>query len=257
MKGCFIVFEGTEGAGKTKQVELLEETLQKKNYDVVVTREPTSSAIGNLIHQILYGKIKASDESLALLFAADRADHTKRIIAPALTSGSVVLCDRYIYSSLSYQSKGMRKPLSLDWLKNINKFTLKPDLVFFLDVPPEIGLGRLRKGQKRIQDDKYFEDFKKQQLIREKYHEVLNLKRTVSDLRVFQMSEKKRRYLQKSEVIKVNNTLVVKIDGTHSIKEIHKKICDHALSYLKNRNIPKKENGTPHPEKIIRFTGNK
>ena len=138
MKGSLIVFEGTEGSGKTIQATLLKEWLEKKDYRVIYTREPTHNTIGSLINKILEREVVLAEEAIPLLFAADRADHTVRHIIPELKKGLVVVCDRYIFSSLAYQSGGMKGLYSLKRLKEINKYALKPDLTFFLDINPEV-----------------------------------------------------------------------------------------------------------------------
>lgn len=173
-RGCFIVFEGTEGSGKTVASKDLQKWLKSKGHKTLWTKEPTDSRLGMVIGDILEKKFRVAEESIPLLFAADRADHTQRVIVPALNHGYVVVCDRYIYSSLAYQMGGMRKAFKKNWLEEINQYFLKPDLVFFLDINPEQGLRRIVKGQ-RIQDDKFFDDLKAQKLIRDSYYEVLNL----------------------------------------------------------------------------------
>ena len=111
-KGCFIVFEGLDGSGKSTQVRDLGSKLQKKKYEVITTQEPTNkNVIGSLLKRILYNNESVPDEVLALLFAADRAHHTINTIIPGLEEGSIVISDRYVYSSLAYQSRGMKKRL--------------------------------------------------------------------------------------------------------------------------------------------------
>lgn len=175
-KGCFIVFEGTEGSGKTVASKGLHEWLRTKGRKALWTREPTNSRLGMLIGSILDKKIRVAEESIPLLFAADRADHTRSVIRPTISKGYVVVCDRYIYSSLAYQSSGMTIPFNKRWLEEINRYSLKPDLVFFLDIDPEKGLRRIEKGQ-RIQDDKFFDNLNTQRLVHDSYYEILNLNR--------------------------------------------------------------------------------
>jgi dTMP kinase len=174
VKGCLITFEGTEGAGKTIASKGLQKWLENKGFKVLWTREPTDSRIGTVITDILKQKVKVAEEALPLLFAADRADHTQRVITRAINDGSIILCDRYLYSSLAYQRGGMTRIFPKKWLEEINRYSLKPDLVFFLDIEPEEGLRRIGKGQ-RIHDDKFFEDLETQKRIRDAYYEVLNL----------------------------------------------------------------------------------
>ena len=112
--------------------------LQKKKYEVITTQEPTNkNVIGSLLKRILYNNESVPDEVLALLFAADRAHHTINTIIPGLEEGSIVISDRYVYSSLAYQSRGMKKRLDINWIRVLNQAAIEPDLVIFLDVPPE------------------------------------------------------------------------------------------------------------------------
>lgn len=245
MKGCFIVFEGIDGAGKTCQFNKLGERLQKEDYNIVLTKEPTSNrVIGKLIRNILYKDVKVSDEALALLFAADRVDHTKNVISPALKKGSVVLSDRYIHSSLAYQCKGMKTQLDLKWLKTINRFAISPDIVVFLDIPPEEGLKRLQKGQVRVQDDGYFRDIIKQEKIRSAYYKVLNFKRKEKDLMEFQEYRKKDRN-QKMMIFRLKETYILRIDGMLPEEEITKLLFDFIKKYLEKKHIPKIKKNSP------------
>lgn len=249
-RGVFIVFEGIDGAGKSIQFKTLAKKLKSENYPVVMTKEPTTQRpIGKLIRSILYNSVKATDEAVALLFAADRADHTKEKIIPALNEGAVVLSDRYVYSSYAYQSKGMDSELDLNWLKTINKFAKIPDIVVFLDIPPEVGLNR---GQKRIQDDSYFEDLIKQEKIRSVYYKVLNLEKKIKDLWEFEKVEK----IQKNEnyeTVISEGARVLKIKGTLEIDKIHDIIYEYVKSYLEEKNIQKIEKNTYKHKKLTKI----
>jgi dTMP kinase len=244
MKGCFIVFEGIDGAGKTVQFKELAKKLKKENYEVVLTKEPTTQRpIGKLIRHVLYNSEVVTDEALALLFAADRADHTFDKIKPALAEGAVVLSDRYVYSSYAYQGKGMDSELDLKWIKTINKYIQIPDIVVFLDIPPEIGMNRLQQGQKRIQDDTYFEDIIKQEKIRSIYYKVLNLERKVKDLWEYEDNNNKINK-EEYETAIAEGALVLRIDGTLSINKIFKIIYGYIISYLEKNEISKIEKNT-------------
>ena len=256
MKGCFVVFEGIDRAGKGVQLTELGKKLQAENYKVVLTKEPTTNRpIGRLIRNVLYKDVKVSDEALALLFAADRADHTKGKIIPALKKGAVVLSDRYVYSSLAYQGKGMSIFLNLEWLKIINRYAISPDIVVFLDIPPEVGLIRHKEGQQRVQDDAYFEDLIKQEKIRSVYYKILNLERTVKDLWEFQENKKKKKN-KKIEVIKLNDTQVLRINGTLAKEEIHKEVYKFVKNYLEEKQVPLIKKIKPKAYKLIQFTNN-
>lgn len=237
-KGCLITFEGTEGAGKTVASKLLQKWLESEGFKVLWTREPTDSRIGVLIEDILKMKVKVAEEALPLLFAADRADHTQRVIVPAINAGHIVLCDRYIYSSLAYQRRGMTRAFPKKWLQEINFYILKPDLVFFLDIEPEKGLKRIGKGQ-RIYDDKFFENLKAQKLIRDAYYEVLNLNKPL-------VGFFKREFLPKAFLSKLNalsvvdNVPIVSIDASLTQDTVQGIIQEVMRRFLKFKEVHKR-----------------
>ncbi|MFX1243579.1 MAG: dTMP kinase [Promethearchaeota archaeon] len=139
--GIFIALEGIDGSGTTTHTKLLSQWLAKKGLEVVQTHEPTNYRIGRLLREIL------RDTSVppavdALLFAADRVDHTIHRIQPALDQGKIVITDRYIESSIAYQSSS---GLEREWVQRLNQYALKPNLTILLDVPPEVALRRKRK----------------------------------------------------------------------------------------------------------------
>ena len=141
-KGVFIVIEGLDGSGKTTQAILLANKLSE-NHQVLSTAEPSHGKIGAFIRQdCLYEQTRLPTEAEALLFAADRIEHMQNELAPALSEGKIVICDRYIYSSLAYQGGA---GLSLDWIKTINARALEPDFALYIDVSPERVLERLRR----------------------------------------------------------------------------------------------------------------
>jgi dTMP kinase len=141
-KGFFICIEGLDGSGKTTQANILAQNLQK-THNVFCTAEPSRGKIGSFIRDCcLYGERRLPIEAEALLFAADRIEHVQNEIAPALAEGKLVICDRYIHSSLAYQGS---TGLSLDWIKTINARALQPDFIIFIDVPPQRVLERLQR----------------------------------------------------------------------------------------------------------------
>jgi dTMP kinase len=141
-KGIFIVIEGLDGSGKTTQAKLLAKKL-RKSHNAICTAEPSRGKTGTFIRKCcLYGEKRLPTEAEALLFAADRIEHIHNEVAPALEDGKLVICDRYIYSSLAYQGSA---GLSLDWIKTINARALQPDFSIFIDVPPERVLERLQR----------------------------------------------------------------------------------------------------------------
>ncbi len=159
-KGIFICIEGLDGSGKTTQANLLAEKLQKTN-KVFCTAEPSNGKIGTFIREgCLYEEKRLPIEAEALLFAADRIEHVQNEVAPALAEDKIVICDRYIFSSLAYQGS---TGLSLDWIKTINARTLQPDFSIFIDVPPERVLERLQRKKSVM------ETLETQQKVREIY----------------------------------------------------------------------------------------
>jgi dTMP kinase len=144
-RGRFITFEGGEGTGKSTQVKLLADRLRAAGVYTVVTREPGGSAGAEIIrHLVLSGVGKAlGADGEALLFAAARDDHVRRVIGPALAAGAWVLCDRFFDSTRVYQGKLGAADLKL--IKAMERVTignLQPDLTLVLDVPAEVGLAR-------------------------------------------------------------------------------------------------------------------
>jgi dTMP kinase len=147
-KGLFIAFEGGEGAGKSTQTQLLTEWLEARGHAVLLTREPGGTPLGKSLREILLdnktGTIAPRAE--ALLYAADRADHVATVIRPALEKDHVVITDRYIDSSIAYQGAG--RVLSPGEVARISRWaseSLFPNLTIILDIPAEIGLGRIKK----------------------------------------------------------------------------------------------------------------
>ena len=141
-RGAFIVIEGLDGSGKTTQAKLLTAKLSR-SHNAVYTAEPSHGKIGTFIrNRCLYSEKRLSSTTEALLFAADRIEHVENEIKPALSGSKLVICDRYVYSSLAYQGSA---DLSVDWIADINKHALKPDLAIFIDVAPEKVLQRLNR----------------------------------------------------------------------------------------------------------------
>ena len=145
MAGCFIAFEGGEGAGKSTQEALLAQALTERGYTVVRTREPGGTPAGEAIrHVLLSPEFEGLDpRAEALLFAAARGEHVARVIRPALERGDVVICDRYLDSSVAYQ--GFGRDLGPKRVRDLSLWAtheLLPDLTVVLDVDPEVGLAR-------------------------------------------------------------------------------------------------------------------
>ena len=144
-KGLFISFEGGEGVGKSTQIELLKTSLTKKNINVLSTREPGGTKEGELIRKFLVsGEINSWDSySETLLFNALRREHINKIINPSLFKGDIVLCDRFIDSTIVYQGVGggINQTLLLSLHKNFC-YDLYPDITFFLSLDPKVGIDR-------------------------------------------------------------------------------------------------------------------
>lgn len=193
----FITFEGGEGTGKTTLIHRVFESL-KNQYDIIKTREPGGSPVAEIIRDVVlspeYKRITARTE--ALLIAAARAQHLDDKIIPALEQGKIVLCDRYLDSSLAYQA--VARQLGFDFVLAINQYATEhmPDLTFYIDLEPEVGMARIAKRIKYDRLDQ--ETIAYHHLVRQGYQEVM------------------KRYPKR----------VVVIDGTMSIDEITKVILE-------------------------------
>ena len=159
----FITLEGPEGSGKTSQLPALAGHLRKAGYDVVVTREPGGTAVGDQIREVLMNleNVSIVPRTEILLFLAARAQHVEGLIRPALEAGKVVLCDRFGDSTLAYQGYGHETDLdTLRFLLNYSTGGLQPDLTLLLDVPVRKGLGRkLENSEEWNRLDAYAEAF--------------------------------------------------------------------------------------------------
>ena len=140
----FIAVEGIDGSGKSTTIKELRKFLEKKGHTVVHTAEPTELSIGKLIRDELKNSKSDSPllhEKLGLMFAADRLDHLQKKIWPALKEKKTVLTDRYLFSSVAYQSTNV----SYEWIKGINRFAMLPDILVFIDVSIDKALERIKK----------------------------------------------------------------------------------------------------------------
>ena len=154
--GLFLALEGGEGAGKSTQARLLAIWLRDQGYDVVATHEPGATKVGMRLRALLLDTAHAGLDARAeaLMYAADRAEHVKSLILPALERGAVVVTDRYVDSSLAYQGAG--RQLQLEEITRLNDWAtngLKPDLTIVLDLPPISGLGRRHSSADRLESE--------------------------------------------------------------------------------------------------------
>ncbi len=142
-KGKFVLLEGIDGCGKTTHAKLLAKWLAEKGHDVLHTKEPSRGQIGLLLRDYL------KKDSLplidALLFTADRAEHLEKEVRPALEEGKIIVCERYVYSTIAYQ---VAQGLDKTWLTELNAFAIKPDLTILLDLDPEVSVKRTSTKEK-------------------------------------------------------------------------------------------------------------
>lgn len=161
MSGLFITMEGTDGAGKSTQTTLLSEYLTDKGFNVLCTREPGGNKISEKIREIIIDNDnkEINDMTEALLYAAARCQLTQEVIIPTLKNGDVVICDRYIDSSIVYQ--GLARGIGEKVIYNINKYATKglvPDITFFLKLNPLESLNRKEKVENldRIESENFY-----------------------------------------------------------------------------------------------------
>lgn len=194
-RGVFICIEGIDVSGKTTQARRLVRNLKLRGFNAVYTTEPSRGRVGEFVRRyVLDRKRRLSIAVEALLFAADRVDHVENRIKPALENEKILVCDRYIYSTLAYQGA---TGLSLNWIEQINKFALSPDLALFLDVPPEVLVNRLNRKRSVM------ETLKNQRKVREMYMRM------------------------------VKNGRLTLIDGNKSINDVAENVLAVVLDFLK------------------------
>lgn len=174
MSGKFITFEGNDGCGKTTISSKIYEALKAEGYNVVFTREPGGISIAEQIRQILLDpkNTEMDGRCEALLYAAARRQHLVEKVLPALMEGKIVLCDRFIDSSLAYQ--GVARGLGMDEVYAINQFAIDkhmPDATIFLKVDHEVGMARIASRGEKDRLDEEGEKF--HQLVAKGYDEVV------------------------------------------------------------------------------------
>jgi dTMP kinase len=195
-KGKLIVFEGTDGTGKSTQLKLLSSYLQDKGYPVITTREPTEGQYGKKIRSLYMHRKKYSREDELELFLADRREHVHELLVPALEQGKVILCDRYFLSTAAYQGARGFDPENI---LALNQFAPDPDLALLFQVPLDTGLKRITSGR-----GDQLNDFEQ----RESLDQVASI-----------FSSIKRPYIQL-------------IDATGSIEEVRRMVIEYVSPHL-------------------------
>jgi dTMP kinase len=197
-KGIFICIEGLDGSGKTTHTHRIVRNLQKKGFDAVYTTEPSQGELGKFIRaSVLQGKKRVPRVVEALLFAVDRVEHLEKMVKPALDEGKIVVSDRCVYSSLAYQGAA---GLDLEWIEEINRMALPPDLAVYIDVPPEVVVERIRRKKSVM------ERLETQRRVKEVYMKY------------------------------VENGKLVAVDGDKRKGEVTRNILTVILDFLQNRN---------------------
>lgn len=167
MKGALFTFEGIDGSGKGTQILRLKDALLERGYDVLVTKEPTDGPCGSLVHQAMTGRLDLDEASIAALFAADRLDHLYKNegILEVLEKGTIVLSDRFVLSSLAYNSVD----LDPTWIYDLNREALRVANVaahLYLDLPPDIAFARIESRGVTLER---YETLERLAYVRERY----------------------------------------------------------------------------------------
>ena len=191
----FITFEGPDGSGKSTIIKKVYKKLINDGFDIVLTREPGGTPIAEKIRDIILdnSNVALDARTEALLYAASRRQHLVEKIRPALKEGKIVLCDRFLDSSLAYQGGG--RNLGVQNVLNINLFATEntyPDLTLFFDIDPELGLKRVSQDKKRVADRLDNEN--------ENFHEKV--------------------YSTFKEIVNTNSQRIITIDASKSIEEV-------------------------------------
>ncbi|MDD6793900.1 MAG: dTMP kinase [Clostridiaceae bacterium] len=207
-KGCFIVFEGGEGSGKSTILEMIYNWMIESGKDVIKTREPGGIKISEKIREIILdaNNTEMDGRTEALLYAAARRQHLVEKIIPALKDGKIVLCDRFIDSSLAYQ--GYARGLGIDEIMKINEFAIDeymPNLSILFDIDPEIGLERINKNRTGKLDRLDMEKLDFHLKVREGYNEI------------FETSKGR----------------IIKIDASKSIEEVFESVKKIIMLHIK------------------------
>lgn len=205
MTGKFITVEGTDGAGKSTQIELLVKYFKEKGFDVILTREPGGTSISEKIRDIILDteNSEMNDITEAMLYAASRAQHVNEKIIPAVKMGKVVICDRFVDSSVAYQ--GYARGLDMKLIEDINYYAvagMNPDITLFFDLSPEIGITRKKNMHSLDRIEKEKLDF---------HHKV---------------------YAGYKALLEKFPERIKRIDANQSIDEVHKEVINHIEKVL-------------------------
>ena len=203
----FITIEGTEGSGKTTVAKELAKLLTSNGYEVVHTREPGGTPISESIRNVILDKNNTSMDGRteALLYAAARRQHLVEKVKPAMDEGRIVLCDRFVDSSIVYQ--GYARGIGMDEVREINQFAIEgfmPDLTIFFDIKPEIGLARIAANDSREVNRLDLEGLAFHELVYEGY----------------------------KKQAKMNPERIVSVDATKSVETLTDEVCALILSKL-------------------------
>ncbi len=212
--GLFITIEGPEGSGKTTVAKMITERLKMEGYPVVYTREPGGVEIAEKIRDIILdvNNTKLDPRSEALLYAASRRQHLVEKVEPALAEGKIIICDRFIDSSLAYQ--GHARGLGIDEVFEMNMFAINkrlPDLTILLDIDPQEGLNRINKNRSGELNRLDLENLSFHQKVHEGY-EIL-----------------KTKYAKRFSIV----------DANKSKEEVFKQVLDLVLKMCEEKNICK------------------
>jgi dTMP kinase len=192
----FIVFEGLDGSGSSTQSALLTKYFESLDEKVLATKEPTTGIIGKLVRSYLQHEYSTSQRALQLLFAADREDHLHRLVRPSLEAQTIVISDRYLHSSIAFGALGEGQKESFEYLQNLYKNFMQPDIIFLLKVPVDECIKRIQQRGGKI------ELFEKKEFLEEVWKNYVLLAKIHSHIKI--------------------------IDGAQSIENVHKQV----LSYL-------------------------
>lgn len=209
MRGLFISFEGNDGSGKSSAIQAVYNKLLSLGYDVVLTREPGGSKIAEKIRDIILDTDNTGMDPMteALLYAASRREHIIKTILPAFAAGKVVLCDRFLDSSLAYQ--GNARKLGMNKVNELNQFAtngLLPDLTLFVCVHAEVGLARIKRNLR---------DMDRLEL------ETIEFHRNV--------------YEGYEELLKLYPNRIRKIDGEQSMEDVANSSIETVLTFIKEK----------------------